>query len=142
MTPSELAAAIRANPACTDAIAAKDCIAIASTMSEGRLRYQMHFIGFGAVMSALGAVRGAQVLDTLQAIAGSNRVVSWAWALLERGTLDIGDHETQMQLDLLAQGAAITVDDAAKLKALAAVSDPISAVEVANAIFNPDGSIK
>lgn len=76
-------------------------------------------IGYGAIMSILGAVAGAAVLDNLEAIATSNSPVKWAMKLLAVDNLNIGNAEARLQVDALAAAGAMTAAQAATLKALA-----------------------
>lgn len=75
-------------------------------------------IGFGAVLNALGAVEGAQVLDKLEA-AASHGPLKWAWRLLEADKLDVGNEQTRQQIDQIQAGGIFTPEQAAKIKAIA-----------------------
>jgi hypothetical protein len=137
-----LRAEIHANADCAAAMAAKDCQAMADIVSAGRVRLAPRLIGVGAVMSALGGVRGAQILKSIQGQATQNPMVEFAWMLLDRGALDIGDAETHAQLDILAGAGMMTSGEAGKLKALGMAPDPVSAQDVARAVFHDDGTLK
>lgn len=76
-------------------------------------------IGFGAIMSALGASAGAALLDTIEVAAVSNSPVKWAMRLLAADNLDIGNLETRAQIDALAAAGVMTEAQATTLKALA-----------------------
>jgi len=91
----------------------------AALNAKTRTRLVETRIGYGAIMSALGAVAGAEVLDNLEVIAVSNSPVKWAMKLLAADNLNIGNVEARTQVDALAAAGAMTVAQAATLKALA-----------------------
>ena len=100
-----------------------------ATMTDGELEATLNAktrtrlvstqIGFGAVMSALGASAGAALLDTLEVAAISNSPVKWAMRLLAADNLDIGNPATRAQIDALAAAGVMTTAQATILKALA-----------------------
>ncbi|MBC2668769.1 hypothetical protein ACFOON_15115 [Novosphingobium piscinae] len=108
--------------------------AIAEALSIGRTTIVSRPIGIGSVLDALGPVAGAQVLDTLKALSEQDRVVYWAWYLLEAGTLDIGLPTSRAQLDELAAGGVMTAAQATALKALAEIPDPVTSSMVTAAL--------
>lgn len=138
MDYATLKAEIENDPACAQALLERDCKAIAAIRSTGRTRYAPKGIGEGSVMSALGAVRGAAVLDALEAMTTQNNVIRRAWGLLQRGALDIGDATTHEQLNQLVAGGLMTATEAAKLTALALVPDPLSVQDVARALYGTE----
>lgn len=121
---------ILSRPDCADALAARDCGALAAILSAGRTKTVDKFIGYGTVLEALGAENGAAFLDGLTAVAASSSPVKWALKLLDRGELNIGAAATQQQLDMLASVGVIPVDVAEALKGLAIVPDPYSIQDV------------
>lgn len=142
MDATALRAAILARPELAALVDAKDCAALAAAMSTGRTRLAPRFIGVGSVMSTLGAIAGATVLKRIQAQVANNPVVEFAWMLLDRGALDVGDLETHAQFDLLAAGGIMTSAEAEKMKALGRVADPYSPSEIAAALYEFDGTPK
>lgn len=63
----------------------------------------------GTPMKYLGAEAGAQLLETMAALAESNPVVKWGFKLLERGELDLGLDSTRAMLDALLPPEAAAV---------------------------------
>lgn len=115
-----------------------------ATMTDGELEATLNAktrtrlvstqIGFGAVMSALGASAGAALLDTIEVAAVSNSPVKWAMRLLAADNLDIGNLETRAQIDALAAAGVMTEAQAATLKALA--EQPCSRAEELGLVMN------
>lgn len=112
----------------------RDDVVIAAALSVGRWRYRHTEAGFGTILSAIGPVDGAALLDTLAAIKGGNRPLYWAWYLLERGVFDFGTPATQAQMDALVAAGVLSADNAAALKALGVEPDPISVAAVSAAL--------
>lgn len=127
---------------CADALAARDCGELARILSVGRTKLIDYSIGYGTVLEVLGAEAGSAFLDGLTALAATSSPVKWALKLLDRGELNIGAAATQSQLDALATAGVMPQDVADTLKALALVPDVVTPQEVADAVFNPDGSLK
>jgi hypothetical protein len=127
---------------CADVLAARDCGELARILSIGRTKLIESNIGYGTVMETLGAENGAAFLDALTVLAATSSPVKWALKLLDRGELNIGAATTQAQLDALAAGGVMPQAVADALKALAIVPDMVTPQEVADAVFNPDGSLK
>lgn len=72
---------------------------------------------------------GGAVLDALEAAATTNSAVKWAVTFLSKDSgLDVGHPRTQMMIDSLAQGGALTQAQAEQLKALA--TQPASRADV------------
>lgn len=140
MTPeqqAELRQAARSNPACADALAARDCDALAVLLSPGRMRSNGREIGYGMILETIGITAGNQLIDFIQAQQELRHVVQ----LLANGWLSIGSP--------LAQGAlrsfgpdAISQADAEALCALGLEPNPYTAQQVAAALYHPDGSEK
>ena len=119
---------------CADALAARDCGAIAAILSVGRTKTVERNVGYGTIMDTLGAEAGAAFLDALTSMATVSSPVKWALKLLDRGELNVGAHATQLQLDALAEGGAMPVAVAQALKALAVVPDVVTAQDVQAAL--------
>ena len=133
---------ILSRPDCADALAARDCGALAEILSAGRTKVIDYSIGYGTVLEVLGAEAGSAFLDGLTALAATSSPVKWALKLLDRGELNIGSPATQAQLDALAAGGVFPQVVADALKALALAPDVVTMQQVADAMFNPDGSQK
>jgi hypothetical protein len=140
---------IHSDPKFTDALERKNLDDLASLASdddsilesEGRVFYKQTAIGFGGIMAILGPVRGTEVLDILEGQASNNRLIKRAFALIERGVLDLSIPTTRAEIDSLV-GTIITQDEADTLKNSAKVLVPYSRLEIEAEIFNPDGSLK
>ena len=133
---------ILSRPDCADALAARDCGALAEILSAGRTKVIDYSIGYGTVLEVLGAEAGSAFLDGLTALAATSSPVKWALKLLDRGELNIGAAATRGQLDALAAGGVMPQAVADALKGLAMGPDIVTAEQVADAMFNPDGSLK
>jgi len=133
---------ILSRPDCAEALAARDCGAIAEILSAGRTKTIERNVGYGTVMEALGGEAGAAFLDALTSLAEVSSPVKWALKLLDRGELNIGAAATQAQIDALATAGVMPVAVADALKGLAMGPDIVTAEQVADAMFNPDGSLK
>ncbi len=120
-----------------DLVASRDYAAIASMVSAGRTKTVETRIGLGKVLSTLGATDGAEVLDKLEAATAVSKPLKWAFRLLSMGDLDIGNAQTIGQIDALT-GAIFTPDQAALLKGIAVVADPVSAAQVEAAMLDPE----
>ena len=121
---------ILSRPDCAEALAIRDCGALAAILSVGRTKTVDKLIGYGTVLEALGAENGAAFLDGLAAVAASSSPVKWALKLLDRGELNIGAAATRGQLDALAAGGVMPQAVADALKGLAIVPDPYSIQDV------------
>lgn len=125
---------ILSRPDCADALAIRDCGALATILSTGRTKLIERNVGYGTVMDTLGADNGAAFLDGLTALSANSSPVKWALKLLDRGELNIGAPATQAQLDALAAGGVIPQTVADALKGLAIVPDVITAHDVQTAL--------
>lgn len=56
--------------------------------------------------------------------------------------MDIGHPNAQARLDAMATAGLVTTDQATELKNLALLPDVVTRLDVANALYNPDGSLK
>ena len=110
----------------------RDDAGLADSLSVGRTRTAPTLIGVGQVMTALGPVAGAAVLDALDAVRSSNRPLWWAWSLLEQGALDVGNSATQAQINALSGAGLMTQAQADTMIALSHQPDPITVDAVSN----------
>jgi len=133
---------ILSRPDCADALARRDCGELAALLSVGRTKVIDYSIGYGTVLEVLGAEAGSAFLDGLTALAATSSPVKWALKLLDRGELNIGAEATRGQLDALAAGGVMPHAVADALKGLAMGPDIVTAEQVADAMFNEDGSAK
>jgi hypothetical protein len=141
MDYAALKAEVHANPACADALAAKDCAALAAIVSTGRTSTQSRFVTARTILAECAA--GSAILDALEAVAGSMSAVKWAVKFLGQDSgLDVGNAVTQGMIDQLAAASVLTSTQAAQLKGLATLPAPVTAQDIAHAVFNDDGSLK
>lgn len=91
----------------------------ATLNAKTRTRVVETRIGYGTVLSVLGAEEGAAVLDKLEALSTTNSPVKWAMKLLAADNLNIADPQTQLQIDGLASAGVMSLGQALLLKGLA-----------------------
>jgi len=140
MTPEQQAAlrqAARSNPACANALVARDCDAIATLLSPGRMRANDREIGYGVILETIGIDAGNQLIDFIQAQPALRHVVQ----LLANGWLRIGSPLAQGALQSFVP-AAVSQADADALCALGIEPDPYTSQQIAAALYNLDGTEK
>jgi len=118
---------------------------LAASLSVGLVQTVPTRIGPGAVLTALGAVSGAALLDAMTALAATVSPIKWGLALLNAGTFDVGNPVSIGMINLLVTGGTIgsvtipagtvTQETATTLLALAVVPAPIATAQV-SAILN------
>jgi len=141
MTPeqqAELRQEAHSRPECAAALAAKDCQALADLLSVGRTRGNDREVGYGTIIEAIGVAAGNQLIDFIQAQPDMRHVRP----LLEQGRLRIGSALVQTSLQAFVGAGAVTQADADALCALGQEPDPLTAQQVGEALFHPDGSEK
>ncbi|MRV72563.1 hypothetical protein GJ700_12680 [Duganella sp. FT92W] len=129
---------VHANPACAEALAAKDCQALAAIMSADRTRPNNREVGNGTILETLGLVAGNALLDVLH----TDTTFRHVKPLLDQGRLLIGSPLVADVLRQLAAANVITQAGADALIALGREPDPLTAQELAAALFNDDGTEK
>lgn len=142
MTPDQqaaLRAQAHADEACAQPLLERNLVELARILSVGRTRASAREIGNGMILEALGVEAGNKLLDHI-ASADELRHVR---PLLEQGRLTIGAPVVLAALqsfvdipDVLSQA------DADKLCALGFDPDPLTPQDVAEALYNPDGTQK
>jgi hypothetical protein len=139
-------------PDLAEAVAARDCETLAAAMSVGRVQTVSHEVGERGILDVLGPVAGDNFLAVLENIKTADdlpgplkpcfgairRGVSW----LKTSGLDVGAQTTRLLLDGLAGAGVLPQADVNKVKALAERPAPVGAREVAEALYNDDGSAK
>ena len=152
-----LKAAILANADCTPYVVTNDMpkdldyfekdssIAAVFNASSGTRLVERYENAIG-IMSALGAVTGAAILEKLDQAKAGIPALKWAMmAMDDPQGINLGDSETQAMLDDLAIGGVITQAEADAVKALAiqpsslayeTVGQPITAADVSIALRN------
>jgi hypothetical protein len=142
MTPDQqevLRAAARSNLACAQPLADKDIVELARILSIGRTRPSALEIGNGMILQALGVEAGNKLLDHI-ASADELRHVR---PLLDQGRLTIGASVVQVALQsFVALPDVLSQADADMLCALGLEPDPLTQQDVADALYNPDGTQK
>lgn len=134
---AELRVRAHADPACAAALAARDCAVLAQLLSVGRTCSTDLEIGYGTVLELIGIAAGNRLIDHIRGASDMRHVVP----LLEQGHLRIGS--VLVQDTLRALGAdVISPADAETLCALGQQPDPLTAQQVAEALYNDDGSFK
>ena len=128
MTHAEIREAIAADPA-LQTLVRTDTQAVADALSVGRVRRVERMAELGTPMKYLGAEAGAQLLDQMETLAGSNPTVKWGFELLKRGALDLSLDSTRAMLDAL-----LPPDAASILKGLAEVPEAVTVSEVLSAM--------
>lgn len=121
--------------------AARDITALAAALNaEGLTAPQQRFITARGVMS--GCADGVAILTALEA-ATANNAVAWALKFLgQESGLDVGDPYTQGMIDQLVTGGVLTAAHGDQLKALALAPVVVTQGQVAQAMYNPDGTEK
>ena len=135
---AELRAAVRANPACADALAVKDCQVIAALMSVGRIRPSGLEVGNGTILATIGIEAGNTLLDHIS----NDPDMRYVRPLLDQGRLKVGSPVAQGAIRSFAAGGVVSTEDADKLCALGMEPDPLTPQDVAEALFHPDGAEK
>lgn len=95
--------------------------AIADVLNaENGTRIVEDFVNAIELMSRLGAVAAATILDKLETASGSHPVLKWALVAINSETgINIGDPQTVAVIDALAADTVLTSEEAAAIKALA-----------------------
>lgn len=135
---AELRQAAHARSDCAEALAARDCQALADLLSAGRVRENSYEVGYGMIIETIGLGAGNQLIDFIQAQPEMRHVRP----LLEQGRLRIGSQLAQQSLQAFVGAGAVTQADADVLCALGLQPDPLTAQQVGEALFYPDGSEK
>jgi hypothetical protein len=141
MTPAqqaELRQAAHDRPDCAAALAAKDCEALAVLLSAGRTCGNDREVGYGTILETVGIEAGNALIDFIQAQEGMRHVKP----LLEQGRLRVGSVLVQASLQAFVGAGAVSQKGADALCALGLQPDPLTARQVAEALFHEDGSEK
>lgn len=141
MTPEEqveIRQAAQSRPDFADAIAARDCETLAVLLSEGRKVDSGMEIGNGMILETIGIDAGNKLIDFIK----SNDDLRYVLPLLEQGRLRIGSKLVQGSLQAFVSAGAVTQANADALCALGMQPDPLTAHQVAEALFHTDGSEK
>jgi hypothetical protein len=153
----DLKAAILANAECQPYVitndmpkdldyAAKDAAIATIFNAEVGTRLVERFENAIGIMSAVGAVTGAEILEKLDQAKAQIPALKWAMLAMASDTgINLGDHETQQMLDAMVTASVLTQAEADTVKALAVqpsslayqtVGQPITAADVSIALRN------
>lgn len=121
--------------------AARDITGLAAALNaEGALAVGQRFVTARAVMA--GCADGVAILSALKA-ADSNPAVGWALQFLgQEAGLDIGDPFAQGMVDQLVTAGVLTGGQGASLKALSLRPLLVTQEQVAEAMYNRNGTEK
>ena len=129
----------------TELVASKDFAAIAARVSEGRTKQIPCKIGRAAVLDAIDADHGAEIIYGLRDLGKLVPAVGVAYELLCANDPDIGNPKTRAKIDLLtgsmfdvSRAWIFTPETAAAIKALAVVADPVTPAQVEAALLDPN----
>lgn len=122
--------------------AARDITSLAAALNAENLQeVQERFVTARAVLACCSD--GATILDALETASASNSAVKWAVKFLgQEAGLNIGDPYTQGMIDQLVTGAVLTQAQGDDLKNLALKTTIVTPEQVANAMYNLDGTEK
>lgn len=155
MTPEDIRAAVTADQALLDMAAAGNTQGIADALSVGRTRVASRLISARGIAAGYpGGPAAAEVVllklegarDALMASADQSSKVLGSLLKRQLGFLaadglDLGDAALRGMLDQFAAAGILTTDDAANLKALALVADPVAEWDVRCAVYAADGAL-
>lgn len=133
-----LRATARENPACAQAYADRDLNALAALLSAGRTRASLLEVGNGTIIATIGFEAGNTLLDHIS----TDPTMRYVKPLLDQGRLRVGSPVAQGAIQGFANAGVISQEDASKLCALGLEPDPLTPQDVADALFNTDGSEK
>jgi hypothetical protein len=141
MTPDQqaaLRAQAHADDACAQALVDRDLDELARILSIGRTRPSAFEIGNGTVLEVIGIAAGNKLLDHIQADADLRYVTP----LLEQGRLTIGAQVAQAALQSYVALGVLSQENADVLCALGREADLLTPQDVAEALYNPNGTQK
>lgn len=119
-------------------IASRDCQAIADAMNVGRVRNSKREIGYGTILETIGFEAGNALSDEIN----TNTLFRYVKPLVEQGRLIAGSPLVAGALQVMVGSGKITQAQANALKALGVEENPCTPQEVAEALYNTDGSMK
>jgi len=120
---------------CAVALAERNCGDLAAILSAERTKIVSKPIGYGTVLATLGPEAGGTFLNTLEEL-GNTTVPYLKWTLktIANESFDLGEKATRDGIDGLAMAGILSAEGAAALKALAVVSDVVTAQDVQAAL--------
>lgn len=138
---ADLRTRILNNPALDAMRAVRDIAGLADALNaEGFKDYGPRFISARAILTACPG--GIAILTALQQ-ASADTAVSWALKFLGQDAgLDIGDPGVYPLLDQLVASAVLTAAQIKALKDMALAPVTVNQIQVADVLYNADGSDK
>lgn len=120
---------------------ARDITRLAAALNaEGVTAPRQRFVTARGVMS--GCADGVAILTALET-AAANKAVKWALTFLgQESGLDIGDPFTQGMILQLVEAGVLSTSQGEQLRALAFAPVVVTQEQVADAMYNPDGTEK
>jgi hypothetical protein len=134
MTPSEIRAAIAADPALQALV--PNVEALAAALSAGRTKLTPTEVGAGTVLEVLGMTTGNALLDVIDTVADFRHVRP----LVQQGRLRLDSPLVIGTMQSLV-GTVLTQAQADALKARATVPDPVDLESVKRALWADDGTL-
>lgn len=126
---------------CAADLSARDIDRLAAILSAGRTSIQSRFVTARTILAEVSG--GAALLDKMQNLGSTLPAVRYAMTFLNQESgIDIGHAATQGMVDQLVGGGALTASEGAALKNLAVQPAIVTRSQVADAMFNPDGTQK
>lgn len=116
-------------------IASRDFDAIAAAVSIGRTKPSAREIGNGTILEVLGLATGNALLDVINTVPDFRYVKP----LVEQGRLTVGSPLVQATVQSLVPMGVLTQPQADALCALGFDPDPVTALQVNQALVSDDG---
>ncbi|MFA5387902.1 MAG: hypothetical protein WC322_05995 [Candidatus Paceibacterota bacterium] len=135
MTHDEIRAAIAASAELQALV--PDTSALATALSNGRIRFVETEVGNGVVLETLGLTTGNALLDALNSETSYRHVLP----LLEQGRLRLDSALARASLQAMV-GTVLTQVECDAMLAVAQVADPVSEFDVRCAIYADDGTLR
>jgi len=132
----DVRARIATDPALAAAYADREIDVLAELLSEGRTRFNGATIGNGIILDVLGMEKGTAVLDMIHATPAYKYVIT----LLDQGRAEPRTTAFRGAVAALVVGQAITQDEANELLATAQEPDPLTRMDVNDALFDDFGN--
>lgn len=128
------------NPECAQAVTDKNCSLIATLLPPKKVKNSAE-IGNGYILEILGIETGNIILDILLDESPTSDF-RHTKPLIQQGRLLINSETVQRVIDTFVQMGKLTQEQSDNLKAIGYDLIPYSPQEIAEALFNPDGSLK
>jgi hypothetical protein len=116
-------------------LASRDFDAIAAAVSIGRTKQSAREIGNGTILEVLGLTVGNALLDVINTVPDFRYVKP----LVEQGRLTVGSPLVQATVQALVPMGVLTQPQADALCALGFDPDPVTALQVNQALVSDDG---